>query len=253
MAVIDTGALATDGFTVVEGLFDADECEAIRAAADRVGLEIPLGDPGEGPLRYRPLLHLFSDELAAVATDPRWAPIVAAGVGPDARLYWDQMVSKPPGAATVLPWHQDNGYAPVDPPGYLTCWLALDDADETNGCLEVLVGSHRWGTVRHRNAGDGTPFRVGHDPDAPGLPVPVPRGGVLVFSSLLMHRSGPNRSDRHRRAWILQFCVADARNAATGRPLDDRLLVMSGGTWLDEPVRERELDLAEVYATYDRS
>ena len=81
--------------------------------------------------------------------------------------------------------------------------------------------------------------------------MPVPRGSVLVFSSLMMHRSGPNTTDHHRRAWIIQFCSADARSALSGRVLTDRLLCARDGQWLSEPVRERELDLLAVLANYD--
>jgi ectoine hydroxylase-related dioxygenase (phytanoyl-CoA dioxygenase family) len=241
-----------DGWFVVPDVFDPAACDDIVGHVERAAFELALGDAGDGPLSYRPMMHLASPELTAAATDRRWAPIVLPLLGTgDARLYWEQAVAKPPQARTELPWHQDNGYTPLDPEEYVTCWLALDDADVDNGCLWVIPGSHRHGTVRHRN-GAG-PFRVGHDgPAADGVPVPVRRGSVLVFSSLLLHRSGPNTTDRPRRAWIIQFCSAAARSALSGRVLDDRLLCATAGEWLDEPVREREFDLAAVLANYDQ-
>ena len=78
------------------------------------------------------------------------------------------------------------------------------------------------------------------------------RGSVLVFSSLIMHRSGPNVTDRHRRAWIIQFCPAHARSALSNKLLDDRLQVADNGAWLDTPVRQREFDLMAVLANYNR-
>ena len=199
------------------------------------------------------MMHLTSRELRRVATDARWGPVVLPLLGTgDARLYWEQAVAKPPQARTELPWHQDNGYTPLVPEEYVTCWLALDDATEDNGCLWVIPGSHRHGTQRHVNGGSG-PFRVGHDgPASDGVPVPVSKGSVLVFSSLLMHRSGPNVTDRPRRSWIIQFCSAAAISALSGKVLDDRLLVADAGGWLDKPVRQREFDLAAVLANYDQ-
>ena len=82
--------------------------------------------------------------------------------------------------------------------------------------------------------------------------MPVRKGSVLAFSSLLMHRSGPNTTDRRRLAWILQYCGADARSALSGTLLDDRLRCSIDGAWLDEPVREREFDLVAVLANYDQ-
>jgi hypothetical protein len=67
-----------------------------------------------------------------------------------------------------------------------------------------------------------------------------------------MHRSGPNVTDRPRRAWILQYCSAAARSALSDKVLDDRLLLAEHGRWLDEPVRQREFDLVAVLANYDQ-
>jgi hypothetical protein len=245
-------AFRDDGFIVVADLFSPDECDEITRHVEDAAFELALGEPDDGQLSYRPMMHLASDALTAVATDPRWELIVLPLLGTgDARLYWEQAVSKPPQARTELPWHQDNGYTPLVPEEYVTCWLALDEAELDNGCLWVIPRSHRNGTVRH-HGGPG-PFRVGHDgPDADGVAVPVARGSVLVFSSLLMHRSGPNRTDRPRRAWILQYCGEAARSALSGKVLDDRLLCATGGKWLDEPVRQRELDLLAILANYDQ-
>jgi hypothetical protein len=248
----DLAAFESDGYFTVHDLFSADECDAITAHVEQAAFELALGEADDGPLSYRPMMHLASPALTAVATDRRWADVVLPLLGTgDARLYWEQAVSKPPQARTELPWHQDNGYTPLVPEEYVTCWLALDDAELENGCLWVIPGSHRHGTVAHHN-GAG-PFRVGHDgPDADGVAVPVARGSVLVFSSLLMHRSGPNVTDRPRRAWILQYCSAAAASALSGRLLDDRLLCATDGGWLDEPIRERDFDLLAVLANYDQ-
>jgi phytanoyl-CoA hydroxylase len=246
----DLERFRVDGWFLVPDVFTPQECDEIVGHLESTPFELALGEQDDGTMSYRPMMHLASEALMRVATDPRWASIVLPVVGPDARLYWEQGVAKPPEARTELPWHQDNGYTPLEPEEYLTCWLALDDADLHNGCLWIIPGSQRMGTQKHVNGGAG-PFRVGYDGDEEGIPVPVSRGSVLAFSSLIMHRSGPNTSGRHRRAWILQYCSADTRSALSGKLLDDRLLVASDGGWLDEPVRDREFDLLAVLANYD--
>ena len=242
------------GYFIAPEVFTAHECDAALEHIEQAAFELALGDVGDGPLSYRPMMHLTSPELTATATDARWAPIVLPLLGTgDARLYWEQAVSKPPQARTELPWHQDNGYTPLVPEEYVTCWLALDDAHEGNGCLWVIPGSHHQGTQRHVNGERGSPFRVGYDgPAADGIPVPVSKGSVLVFSSLIMHRSGPNTTDDPRRAWIIQFCSAAAQSALSGRVLDDRLLVADDGAWLDAPIRQRDIDLISILANYDQ-
>lgn len=245
-------ALGAAGWFVAGDVFTADECDAVVDLVDHAAFDLALGAPDDGPLSYKPMLHLTSAPLRAVACDPRWASVVLPLLGGDVRLFWEQAVVKPPHARTELPWHQDSGYTPTVPEEYVTCWLALDDADTSNGCLWVQPGSHLHGRRRHTNSGTG-PFRVGDDRGEAGEPVPVRRGDVLVFSSLLLHRSGPNTTGRPRRAWILQYCVASATSALSGKPLDDRLLVAEGGRWLDPPVRQRDLDLMAILANYDHS
>lgn len=253
-------AFAEHGYVLLPDVFTSEECDEIAARIEAAAFALDLGDAEDGPLTYRPMMHLASPELEAVATSRRWEGVVptllaaAQGEDPgDVRLYWEQAVAKPPEARTELPWHQDNGYTPLLPEAYLTCWLALDDATVDNGCLWVIPGSHRQGTRAHHNAADGGPFRVGYDgPAADGVAVPVPKGSVLAFSSLLMHRSGPNRSARRRLAWILQYCGATARSALSGKVLTDRLRLSRDGRWLDEPERERDFDLVAVLANYDQ-
>lgn len=240
-----------DGHFLIEGLFSDDECDDILGHLERTSFELALGQPDEGPLSYRPMMHLASDELRDVATDLRWGPIVLPLLGDSARLYWEQGVAKPPQARTVLPWHQDNGYAPTIPERYVTCWLALDDADVDNGCLWVIPGSHHNGTSRHYDV-EGSPFRAGYDGPDTGVAVPVRRGSVLVFSSLVMHQSGPNVTDRQRRAWILQYCEGDTVHARTKELLDDRLLVAENGQWLDEPIQQRPVDIKAIIRGYER-
>jgi ectoine hydroxylase-related dioxygenase (phytanoyl-CoA dioxygenase family) len=250
----DLADFREQGYFLAPHVFTSAECDRALEHIEQAAFELALGDASDGPLSYRPMMHLTSPELTAVATDARWEPIVLPLLETgDARLYWEQAVSKPPQARTELPWHQDNGYTPLVPEEYVTCWLALDDAVEDNGALWVIPGSHRDGTQRHENDGSGSPFRVGYaGPAADGICVPVSKGSVLVFSSLIMHRSGPNTTDDPRRAWIIQFCSKDARSALSGKPLDDRLLVADDGRWLDDPVRQRDIDLIAILANYDQ-
>ncbi len=123
-------------------------------------------------------------------------------VGPDTRLYWDQSVYKKPHTVAPFPWHQDNGYNFVLPQAYLTCWIALTDTDETNGCPWVVPGLHRHGTLEHHMTDLGW---VCLD-DAPGaVPVPAKAGSIIAFTSLTPHCTGSNTTDDVRKSYIVQY------------------------------------------------
>ncbi len=239
------------GWFVADEVFSDDECDRLVEAFEEPGPESFLGEPVLGSIAYRSMAHLANPTLRAAATDRRWSEIVGPFVGPDVRLVGDYGVATPPGARTEVPWHQDSGYLPLDPAQYVVCCLALDDTGTDNGFLWVLPGSHHRGTRKHRGD-DADPFRVGYDGDDLGVPVSVAKGSVVVMSSLLLHRSGPNTSDRHRRAWVLQFCPSGARSGLSGRTLDDRLVVAEDDEWLDEPYAERPFDRQRVLDDVDR-
>ena len=233
------------GYFNLGRVFDDRELEEMRAEYDRILAQpLRIGERGKTPFDYSPLLHIQSHTLHRYATSPKLVRVAIDLLGPDLRLFWDQAVSKPPGATSDVPWHQDNGYTPVVPEEYVTCTVALDSATKENGCLWIQPGSHRAGVQPHQPT-DVLFFR-GYDGPETGVPVEQQRGEVLVFSSLTMHRTGPNRSKHPRRSWVIQFCLAETRHGETGVPFDDRLWVARDGGVLDTPYRERELDLAAL-------
>jgi ectoine hydroxylase-related dioxygenase (phytanoyl-CoA dioxygenase family) len=122
-------------------------------------------------------------------------------LGDDVRLYWDQAVYKKPNPQE-FPWHQDNGYSFIEPQQYLTCWVALTDTDEQNGCPWVLPGAHTRGTLAHDWTDLG--WQCAKEP-ADAVAVPARAGSIVVFSSLTPHRTGPNRTAGVRKAYIVQF------------------------------------------------
>ena len=235
-------AFDTRGWFVLDRVFGDRELAEIRTAYDAIlAHPLRLGETGKRPFEYSALLHVQSPVLCRYATSPALVTPMLDLLGPDVRLYWDQAVSKPPGATSDVPWHQDNGYALVEPEEYVTCTVALDATTRDNGCLWIQPGSQRQGVRPHRST--DFYFQIGYEGPEAGEPVEQAEGGVLVFSSLTMHRTGPNRTERPRRSWVIQFCRAETRMRETGRVCDDRLLVARGGRLLAEPVRERPIDL----------
>ena len=154
--------------------------------------------------------------LGEFCASPLFADLCHDLIGPDARLYWEQSVFKQPHSTEPILWHQDNGYTYVEPQAYLTCWVALTDATLDNGCVWVLPGVHRRGTVAHERTPIG--YQCCADPpDA--VAVPVEAGSIVVFSSLTPHATGYNGTDAVRKAYILQY-APDGAVALHGDPAD---------------------------------
>ncbi len=206
------------GFFVLEGAFDAETISAVRDETDRFEAKVEaqlrslanerISIAEAGAITFTTHLVAKSDVLREFARGPVFAALCADLVGPDVNLYWDQAVYKKPEKPRRFPWHQDNGYAYVKPQQYLTCWVALTDATVTNGCPQVVPGLHREGTLRHDYV-DPLGFECFSDPQEVA-PAPVEAGGIVVFSSLTPHLTGPNTTKDVRKAYILQYAPAGA-------------------------------------------
>ena len=205
------------GFVVVPSLVDGDTLARVRTEVDRFEDEtaayLASVDGGRiaiaeaGAITFTTHLVARSDVLRALSLHPTIAGICADLVGPDVNLYWDQAVYKKPEKPRRFPWHQDNGYAFVEPQQYLTVWLALTDATLANGCPMVAPGFHRLGTIAHSYV-DPLGWECLHEPTA--VAAEVPAGGAVVFSSLTPHLTGPNTTAEVRKAYILQYAPAGA-------------------------------------------
>lgn len=144
--------------------------------------------------------------LGEFVFSPLMAEICRATLGDEASLFWDQYVVKGPDPESHFSWHQDSGYVHLDCPMYLTCWVTLDDVDETNGSVYVLpydqIGIR---TVVKHIKDPRYNDKVGYFGKEPGVPVIAPAGSIAVFSSYLFHRSGANLTDRMRRVYLAQY------------------------------------------------
>ncbi len=201
-----------DGFFIIEDALDADIVGELVAEIDPFEREVEEQlrqlEGGKAfiaradEITFTTHLVTRSERLRAFVAEAPLADLCADLIGPDVRLYWDQAVYKKPDTNTSFPWHQDNGYAFLEPQQYLTCWIALTDATEDNGCPWVVPGIHRMGTLRHEPTDTGLVCL-----DHPSNPVPasVGAGGMVVFSSLTPHCTGPNRTDQVRKAYIVQY------------------------------------------------
>ena len=207
-----------DGYVVVADVFSDVELAEVVPEIDRFEAEVEQflrRQDGEqfaiaeaGAITFTTHLVTRSPLLRRFSMHPFFAGVCADLVGPDARLYWDQAVYKKPEKPRRFPWHQDNGYAFVEPQQYLTCWVALTDATVRNGCPQVVPGVHRMGTLQHTYV-EPLGYECFAEPEAVEV-AEVPAGGVVIFSSLTPHLTGPNLTDEVRKAYILQYAPAGA-------------------------------------------
>jgi len=136
----------------------------------------------------------FHPGLRDLLTTGPLLEIASALLGEPAVLYKEKINYKLVGGAGYAPHQDAPAYRFVD--SHVSCMVAVDDATEENGCLEVVSGMHdeilpmdEVGCIR-ADVVDSLTW----------VPAPVRAGQTLWFHSRTPHRSGPNRSNQDRRA-----------------------------------------------------
>jgi len=156
--------------------------------------------------------------------NPRFVRAAEQLLGGPVRFWHDQLFSKPARHGGVVAWHQDYSYwTRTKPLQHLTCWIGLDDSTVDNGCLHYVPGSHRWPLLPITGlAGNMDEVRtvLSQEQLAAFQPVPIElkKGEASFHHALLMHGSYENRSDRPRRATVINVFL-DGTCSDSDQPL----------------------------------
>jgi ectoine hydroxylase-related dioxygenase (phytanoyl-CoA dioxygenase family) len=201
------------GFSVVDGLFSADDCLAIQKIAERLpsfvsGTLLPEMNP-----------HRAQPELLGIMADERVLSIVRRLMdGTPVGLQTQYFFCRP--GTRGFSAHQDNYYVRAPQDKFVSAWLALEDVTAENGALIVQPGSHREPVLEVRDIPQPSTF--GQDPNHnrqecvtsipyPKLSVAVRQGGVVFLHSHVIHSSNDNvTASRFRRVLLMTYLAEGA-------------------------------------------
>jgi len=178
----------------------------------------------------------ITEGLHDVLWNPRFLVAASQLLGNVPVRFWhDQIFWKPPKKGGVVAWHQDYSYwTRTKPIAHLTCWCGLDDSTKENGCLQFIGGSQRWGLLpKTVLAGDiegitsflddGQKKQFAHPQFAE-----VKAGEAVFHHSLTLHGSGENKSDKPRRAFVIN-AFADGVISDSNEPMLEGVPVVPKG------------------------
>jgi phytanoyl-CoA hydroxylase len=216
-----------DGCVVVPGVFSPAEVETLRehymrlrAAGSYPGDTAGVDAGSEDPLkRYPRMIHMHRWDETSLQwmIDPRLDECMTALLGSSPFAVQTMLYFKPPGARGQA-LHQDQFYLKTEPGTCMAAWLALDDCDQENGCLQMVPGTHELPVLCTTTADTTVSFTNVTVPIPEGLePVPVlmRAGDVFFFNGSVIHGSFPNTSaDRFRRALIGHYVAGEAEKVA---------------------------------------
>ncbi|MYK46159.1 MAG: phytanoyl-CoA dioxygenase family protein [Gammaproteobacteria bacterium] len=196
------------GFAIVPGYLSGEALEELRERATRLTdflrqRQPKRADPavrGSAPRRGR----RSGDVFKGLQNHDAWfdhelkagshVPLIKALIDDEPVPGTAAWFTKHPGSMAEIGPHRDAiGQPPGLKPG-ATIWIALDSADPENGCLHYGRGSHR------HEYGYGIPIPGFDVNDGTAVPANVQPGDAVIHSSLTVHWSGGNPTDRPRRA-----------------------------------------------------
>ena len=231
-----------DGFVLVPSFFTKEELkpvmDAIEECVDVLASNLYRGgkikDKAESAGLYKRLILLESQFPGAAVllhkqgylpaafgnlwSNERLLNAVEQFIGPNIAGHpvWNLRTKTPVNEETTSPWHQDNAY--FDENGLkthiATAWIPFIDANELNGCMQMVKGGHRAGkTATHTCCAGGTWYvdlaeeemekTLGVNMKTDVVTCEVPLGGVLFFTNCIPHRSLENYSNDVR--WSLDL------------------------------------------------
>ena len=215
-----------NGYCVIPDALSESELSELRTVVDILLQETPqdgggkFHDIGLGEAR-RFLRHRHDDfpKLKNFLFSENMYALVSTFIGSRCYLFNEQFVVKGAQTGAGFAWHQDSAYVGFPHKPYLTAWIALDDTVIDNGCLYVLPKALGQGTIIEPHHWDTCGKElVGYHGDDPGIGIECRSGTIVAFSSLLLHRSGPNITQQRRRAYICQYAPEVIVDPATKLP-----------------------------------
>lgn len=241
----------TQGFVIVEDLYDRETMQSLKQYAIAMCLDenTPTenvkwnakAEANKEHYKGAQALHSFwrpqtaSERFRALCSDPKLTNRLASILGPNVITFNGLVIFKSREIGLAFPYHQDMWYFQQKNDIAQSCaiWLALDDADEENGCLWIVPESHTGQLYDHvEPAGEYNQqeFReVLEAREMAEVSVPLRAGSALFFDGRLLHRSGPNESDRDRTCYVIHNTSADTQFAAHPGSLEYRAIMQTRG------------------------
>jgi ectoine hydroxylase-related dioxygenase (phytanoyl-CoA dioxygenase family) len=185
------------------------EAEALDYRRRLERFEASTGGPMAGDLRHKP--HLLFTGLADLVRHSRILDAVEDLYGPDLLCWSSSFFIKEQESPAFVSWHQDSTYWGLSRPDVVTAWVAFTPANESNGAMQVIPGSHHRDQIPHRDTfakhnllTRGQEVAVDVD-ERQAVRLDLRPGEMSLHHVRLVHGSPPNTSDDRRIGFAIRY------------------------------------------------
>jgi ectoine hydroxylase-related dioxygenase (phytanoyl-CoA dioxygenase family) len=170
--------------------------------------------------------HFQDERLLEILLADEILDLIEPIIGPDIGLFSSHFISKEPFTGRVTPWHEDSAYWNGRFDRYdqiVTMWLALDAADEENGAMKVIPGSHAHGFSEYEmvDSADNTfpdAIKPGSFDESKAVCFELSPNECSLHDSRLIHGADANRSSRRRAGYTMRYFSQSMRFIPEGNP-----------------------------------
>ena len=138
-------------------------------------------------------------------------------IGTDNLLWSASFFIKDPGSKSYVSWHQDSTYWGLKPLEIVTAWLALTPSKSSNGCMQVIPGSHLRGQSAHKDTfADDNLLSRGQEievdiRDEKVVDLALEPGEMSLHHVRIFHGSNSNDSNTARIGFAMRYIPAYTR------------------------------------------
>jgi chlorinating enzyme len=208
------GQYDRDGFLFPIDVFSVDEVALFRNAFESLA-----DNCRESSLKRFDRLHLFFDWAHRLVSHGALLDVVEDVLGGDILVFGTLVFYKPPQDSSYASWHQDSVYSGLHLTPSTSAWIALTPSHQANGCMRVIPGSHKLGSLDHDTIRDdpnllnkrGERIKMVVD-ESQAVDVVLRPGQLSLHQSTIIHGSNPNRSDEPRIGFIVRFVTSRITN-----------------------------------------
>lgn len=216
-----------DGYVLVPGFLNVEEVNDIRQNFNRlIENVVPAmpqsnvfyeGEADPSTLKQLIDIHVYDTYFNNVLVNSKFKDIARFLLEDEVIGKNLEYFNKPPKIGKPTPPHQDGYYFMLDPSVAVTMWMALEPADEENGSVQYIKGSHLKGMRLHGRTttlgfSQGITDFGTDDDQAHLINMPANPGDLLIHHSLTIHLAGPNNSHtRSRKALGLIYFGQSAK------------------------------------------
>ena len=206
------------GYVSPVNALTSSEAKEIRDEIEKIEKDWPSALEGIN----RNYIHLISPIFNKVCLNKNILDAVQSIIGKNILICGTTLFIKNPDEKGFVSFHQDAKYIGLKPYNWVTVWLAVTDANEQNGCMRMLPGSHKENLKTHEEKFDEnnlltrgqTITNISLDKTDPII---LKAGQISLHHPTIVHGSGLNKSNDRRIGFVIQSYIGDNVDQVIGK------------------------------------